>query len=48
VLTYQKLQQQFDAELFSSTPDLELMGTLFVQKNLLKERLASYGVKVRA
>ena len=48
VLAYQKLQQQVDAELFSATPDLETLGILLQQKNLVRERLAAHGVKVRA
>jgi len=48
VRSYQQLQQEFDAELFSPTPDPDVLGPLIARKNLVRERLASYGVRVRA
>jgi hypothetical protein len=47
VRALQALQQQFDNELFSGAPDPEVLVTLLRQMNLLRERLAAHGVKVR-
>src|SRR5664279_1493688 len=47
VKALQTLQQQFDDELFSLTPDVDELGRLLVHMNNLRERLAAYGVRVR-
>ena len=47
VQAYQKLQDEFDRELFGQR-DLDTLASLLEQKHLLRERLASYGVRVRA
>jgi DNA-binding GntR family transcriptional regulator len=47
VQAYQQLQDEFDHELFGRR-DLEVLASLMEQKNLLRQRLASYGVQVRA
>ena len=43
---YQQLQLEFDRELFS-TQDVDTLTTLIEKKNLVRERLAAYGIKVR-
>ena len=43
---YQQLQMEFDRELFS-TRDVDILATLIQEKNLLRERLSAYGIKVR-
>ena len=43
---YQQLQMEFDRELFS-TRDVDILTTLIQQKDLVRERLAAYGIKVR-
>ena len=43
---YEEVSKEFDRELFGSQ-DLEKMGALLKEKHLLRERLASYGVRVR-
>jgi hypothetical protein len=48
VQAYQRLQQQIDKELFSANPDPEVIGSLLGQRNLIRERLAAHGIKVRA
>ena len=44
--TYQQLQIEFDRELFS-TKDPETLTTLMLEKNLVRDRLAAHGIKVR-
>jgi hypothetical protein len=44
--TYQQLQMEFDRELFS-TRDVDILATLMQQKDMVRERLAAYGIKVR-
>ncbi len=44
---YQQLQLEFDREL-CSTQDVDTLTALMQQKNLVRERLAAYGIKVRA
>ena len=44
---YQQLQLEFDRELFS-TRDPDTLAALIQQKNLVRERLAAHGIKVRA
>jgi hypothetical protein len=48
VRALQRLQQQIDKELFSANPDPELVGSLFGQQTLIRERLAAHGIRVRA
>jgi hypothetical protein len=48
VRTYQRLQQQIDKELFSASPDPEVIGSLFGEQKLIRERLAAHGIRVRA
>ncbi len=48
IKAFQRLQQQIDKELFSSAPDPEVIGSLLGQRNLIRERLAAHGIKVRA
>jgi hypothetical protein len=48
VRAYQRLQQQIDKELFSPNPDPEVIGSLFGQRNLIRDRLAAHGIRVRA
>ncbi len=48
VKALQTLQQQFDAEMFSPTPDLDELGRLLVHMHHLRDRLAAHGVRVRA
>jgi hypothetical protein len=43
---YQQVQQEFDQELFGNQ-DYEKMEALLSEKQLLRERLNSYGVNVR-
>jgi hypothetical protein len=43
---YQQLQREFDEELFGSR-DLDKITALLPEINLLRERLASYGIHVR-
>jgi hypothetical protein len=43
---YQQLQIEFDRELFS-TRDVDVLTTLIQEKNLVRERLAAYGIRVR-
>ena len=43
---YQQLQLEFDRELFSSQ-DVDTLTTLIEKKNMVRERLAAYGIKVR-
>ena len=47
VQAYQKLQDEFDRELFGQR-DLDTLASLLEQKHLVRERLANYGVRVRA
>lgn len=46
MLKFQTLQDQFDAEAFSETPDMELIEELLLGMGTLRERLAAHGVKV--
>ena len=46
VRAYQQLQMEFDRELFS-TQDPDTLTTLMQEKNLVRERLAAYGIRVR-
>jgi hypothetical protein len=46
--SYQKLQDDLDYELFSRTHDVNKIGALIGQKQLIRSRLAAVGVKVRA
>jgi hypothetical protein len=46
--SYQKLQDDLDHELFSRTHDVNKIGALIGQKQLVRSRLAAVGVKVRA
>ena len=43
---YQQLQMEFDRELFS-TQDPDTLTTLMLEKNLVRERLAAHGIRVR-
>jgi hypothetical protein len=43
---YQQLQMEFDRELFS-TRDVDTLTTLLQEKNLMRDRLAAYGIRVR-
>ncbi len=47
VRSYQKLQEEFDRELFGPR-DIEKLGSLIEQKQLIRSRLMAYGVRVRA
>lgn len=47
VQAYQKLQDEFDHELFGRR-DIDTLTSLMQQKHLVRERLDSYGVRVRA
>ncbi len=46
IRTYQKLQEEFDRELFAGR-DLEKIATLLPQLQMLRARLEAYGVRVR-
>ncbi len=46
--SYQKLQDELDHELFARTHDVNKIGALIGQKQLIRGRLAAVGVKVRA
>ena len=46
VRAYQQLQIEFDRELFS-TRDVDVLTTLIQEKNLVRDRLAAHGIKVR-
>ena len=48
VKAFQAVQQQFDKELFSGSPDPEELGRLLFQRDLLRDRLAAHGIRVRA
>jgi hypothetical protein len=48
VRAYQRLQQQIDKELFSAHPDPDVVGSLLGQRNLIRDRLAAHGIRVRA
>lgn len=46
--SYQKLQDEFDRQVFSSEKDMEEVARLIGEKQLIRSRLAAVGVKVRA
>jgi hypothetical protein len=46
VLHYQELQEEMDRALFAKPQDVETLTVVMPQMQLLKERLASYGVRV--
>jgi hypothetical protein len=46
VRRYQELQQAFDRELFGDQ-DMEKIGEILPELQLLRQRLASYGIHVR-
>ncbi len=46
IRTYQKLQQEFDRELFGGK-DLDKIATLLPQLQMVRARLEAYGVRVR-
>jgi hypothetical protein len=48
IRSYQRLQEQVDKELFSPNPDPEVVSPLLGQLQLVRERLAAYGIRVRA
>jgi len=48
VRAFQRLQREIDHVLFSPNPDPELLNSLLAQRNLVGERLAAHGIKVRA
>jgi hypothetical protein len=47
VLKFHSLWAEFDAEMFSPTPDEQKMLALIVEINTLRNRLAAHGVEVR-
>jgi hypothetical protein len=48
VLKLQALQDEFDAEILSGHGNLERVGELLTELNLVRERLRAHGVRVRA
>jgi hypothetical protein len=46
VLRYQELQAEMDRALFAKPQDVETLAVVMPKMQLLKERLASYGVRV--
>jgi hypothetical protein len=48
VRAFQRLQQQIDNVLFSPSPDPDVLASLLRDRNLVGERLAAHGIKVRA
>ena len=46
VRRYQELQQEVDHELFAEHRDLEKLAVLLPELQLIRQRLASYGVNV--
>jgi hypothetical protein len=46
VLRYQELQSEMDRALFAKPQDVETLAVVMPKMQLLKERLASYGVRV--
>ena len=48
VLKLQALQDEFDTEIMSGHGNLERVGELLTQLNLVRERLRAHGVRVRA
>lgn len=48
VLQFQALWAEFDAQMFSPSPDHEHMLTLILEINTLRQRLEAHGVRVRA
>ena len=47
VLRYEELRAEVDRALFATPQDIETLKELMPQMQLLRERLASYGVHVR-
>ncbi len=43
----QALWAQFDTQMFSDNPDHQLMATLLLEINTVRNRLEAHGVKVR-
>ena len=48
VLKPQALQDEFDAEILSGHGNLDHVGELLTELNLVRERLRAHGVRVRA
>jgi hypothetical protein len=46
VLQYQELQGEMDRALFANPQDVETLAVVMPKLQLLRERLASYGVRV--
>lgn len=46
VQRYQELQARMDRALFSQPQDVETIGEILSEMNLLRERLRSYGVRI--
>ncbi len=46
VLRFQELQEEMDRALFAKPQDVETLSVVMPQMQVLKERLASYGVRV--
>lgn len=46
VLQYQELQAEMDRALFARPQDVETLAVVMPKLQLLRERLASYGVRV--
>ena len=47
VLRYQELQAEMDRALFAKPQDIETLAAVMPKLQTLRERLASYGVRVR-
>ena len=47
VLKLQTLEDEFDAEALSAHPDLEHVGQLLMEMNVVRQRLRAHGVRVR-
>jgi len=45
---YKELQAQMDRALFAKPQDIETLAVVMPQLKVLRERLASYGVRVRS
>ena len=48
IRSYQKLQDEFDRQVFSPERDMEKVARLIGEKQLIRSRLAAVGVKMRA
>jgi hypothetical protein len=46
VLRFQELQEEVDRALFAKPQDVETLAVVMPKMQLLKERLANYGVRV--